>query len=78
MSPSDDGASGTAGPPRRGTLGAMPSEKRQRQRANRMERRAREARAARRRQAFAIVKRYTLYAVLFGTALVLLTLFFGR
>jgi len=56
----------------------VPSEKRQRQRSNREQKRAEEAKRRRRAEIMAIVRRYTIYALVFGGALVALTLLFGR
>ena len=56
----------------------MATSKRERQRANRELRRAEEAKRKRREQALAIVRRYVIYALVFGGILVLVTLLFGR
>jgi hypothetical protein len=52
----------------------MANANRERQRANRAEKQAAEAKAKRRHDAFAIVKRYALYAVLIAAALIAITL----
>ena len=55
----------------------MATDKRDRQRANREEKRAVEAKADKRRRAIDIVKRYAIYAVLFGVAIIALRFFTG-
>lgn len=55
----------------------MASEKRDRQRANREEKRAEEHKVDIRSKRIAIVKRYAMYAVLFGAAIIALRLFTG-
>jgi hypothetical protein len=55
----------------------MASEKRERQRANRADKRAEEDKAETRKKRMDIVKRYALYALVFGAAIVALKLFTG-
>jgi hypothetical protein len=55
----------------------MASEKRERQRANRAGKRAEEDKAETRKKRMDIVKRYALYALVFGGAIVALKLFTG-
>jgi len=55
----------------------MSKEKRDRQRANREQKRAEEHKADVRRKRIAIIKRYAIYAIIFGAAIVALKLFSG-
>ncbi len=55
----------------------MASEKRDRQRANRDQKRAEEEKVETRHQRFALIKRYAIYALIFGAAIVALKLLSG-
>lgn len=54
----------------------MATEKRDRQRANREEKKVQEAKVKRRQQAYARIKKWTIYAVLIAASLVAFTFFF--
>ena len=54
----------------------MATDKRDRQRANREEKKAGEAKVKRRREAYARIKKWAIYAVLVAASLVAFTLFF--
>lgn len=55
----------------------MATDKRERQRLNREAKKAEEAKAAKRQRRFDLAKRWTIYAVLFIAALVILRLLAG-
>ena len=55
----------------------MATDKRERQRANREAKKAAEAKAKRRRDAFALAKRWALYGVLIVVIIVIANLVFG-
>ena len=52
------------------------TDKRDRQRANREEKKAEEAKVKRRREAYARIKKWAIYAVLIAASLVAFTVFF--
>lgn len=54
----------------------MATDKRERQRANREEKKAAEAKTKRRKEAFAVVKKWTIYGVLLVVALLVVTFLF--
>lgn len=64
------------GSQRRGSLGVMATDKRERQRANREEKKAAEAKTKRRKEIFAVVKKWTIYGVLLVVALLVVTFLF--
>lgn len=55
------------------TLGAMATDKRERQRANREEKRAAEAKAKRRRDTWTTIKKWTIYGVAIVVIFLVLT-----